>query len=105
MAGEEVHRRRADETGDEVVGRRLVELFWRAHLLQHTLTHHGYAVAHGHRLDLVVGDVHDGGAETLVKTRDLRPRLHPELGIEVAERLIHEERRRVAHDGPSERDA
>src|SRR5207247_10249302 len=52
--GAEVHRRRADEAGDEGVRRLVVELARRVDLLQVTVLERGDAVAEGHRLGLVV---------------------------------------------------
>jgi hypothetical protein len=41
----------------------------------------------------------------LVQLGDLRARLDAQLGVEVRERLVHQEHRRVAHDRAAERDA
>ena len=41
----------------------LVDLERRADLLELAVLHHGDAVAHRHRLDLVVGDVDGGGLQ------------------------------------------
>ena len=54
--------RRADEAGDEQVGRPVVELERRADLLDAAVVHHHDLVGHGHGLDLVVRDVDGGGA-------------------------------------------
>src|SRR4051812_10045705 len=51
---EQVHRRAADEAAHEQVDRVVVELLGRGHLLQASPAHDGDAVAHRHRLDLVV---------------------------------------------------
>ena len=56
----EVHFRRADEAGDEDVFRALVERHRIGDLHDAAVLHHADAVAHGHGLDLVVGDVDDG---------------------------------------------
>ena len=64
-AGKEVHRRRADEAGDELIGRVVVELERRADLRDQTVLHHDDAVGERHRLDLVVGDVDRGDVEGL----------------------------------------
>lgn len=66
----EVHRRRADEARDELVGGRVVELERLALLLDHTLAHDDDVVGHGHRLDLVVGDVNGGRAQLVVQRAD-----------------------------------
>src|SRR5204862_2959916 len=42
--GDEIHRRRADETGDEAVRGVLVEVERRAFLLHHAVAHHDHAV-------------------------------------------------------------
>ena len=101
----EVHRRRADERRDELVHRMLVELGRRPDLLQDAVPHHGDAVTHRHRLDLVVRDVHGCRAEALLDARDLRARLDAQLRVEVRERLVHQEGCRLAHDRAAERDA
>ncbi len=102
---DEVHRRAADEAGNELVDRPLVEILGRADLLQDAEVHDGDAVAHRHCLDLVVGHVDDRGAKALVQARDLGSRLHAELGIEVGQRLVHQEHGRLAHDRAAQGDA
>ena len=43
--------------------------------------------------------------QALVEAGDLRARLHAQLGIEVGERLVHEEDGRLTHDGATQGDA
>ena len=69
------------------------------------MVHDRDAVAHRHRLDLVVGDVDGGRADLLLQPLDLAARLHAQLGVEVGERLVHQEHLRVAHERAAERDA
>ena len=102
---DEVHRRAADEAGHELVDRAVVELLGRADLLQLGLAHDGDPLAHRHRLDLVVGDVDDRRLEALVEARDLGAGLDAQLGVEVGERLVHEEDGGLADDGPAQGDA
>ena len=59
--GEKIHRRRADEGGDELVVRPGVELQRRADLRDDAAVEHDDAVGQRHRLDLVVGDVDHRG--------------------------------------------
>ncbi len=94
-----VHGGAADEAGDEQVDGMVVELLRRRHLLQLALAHHGDAVAHGHGLDLVVRHVDGGHAQLVLKAADLGAHLHAQLGVEVGERLVHEEGLGLAHDG------
>ena len=63
------------------------------------------AVAHRHRLDLVVGDVDRGHAETLLQCLDLAAHVDAELRVEVRQRLVHEEHLRLADDRPAHGDA
>ena len=103
--GGEIHRRRADEAGDEPVGRLVVELERLADLLHPAVAHDDDAVAQRHRLDLVVGDVDRGGAEPLVQLLELDAHLHAQFGVEVGQRLVEQEHPRMAHDGAAQRDA
>ena len=83
----------------------LVERLRGVDLLQLALADHRDAVTHRHRLGLVVGDVDGRDAEVVLDARDLGAHLHAQLRVEVRQRLVHQERLRVAHDGPSHRDA
>ena len=63
------------------------------------------AVAERHRLGLVVRDVEHRRAQLVLDPRDLRAHLHAQLRVQVRERLVHQERRRIAHDRAAHRDA
>ncbi len=104
VAGHGVHGRAADEARHEEVGRFGVDVLGCADLLQHAVVEHRDPVAHRHRLDLVVGDVDDRRRQAALQLHQLRTRLHPQLGVEVGERLVHEERLRAAHDRARQRD-
>ena len=105
LAVEQVHRRRADERRDEDVVGMVVERLGRVDLLEDPVLQHRDAVAHRHRLDLVVGDVDRGDAEVALDAGDLGAHLDAELGVEVGQRLVHQERGRLAHDGTAHGDA
>ena len=104
-AGDQVHRRRADERGHEHVRRSAVHLFRHGQLLDHAVLHDSDTVPHGHRFDLVVRDVDRRSAQALVEARQLAPRLHAQQRVEVGKRLVHQECVRLAHDRPRERNA
>ena len=87
--------RGADEPRDELGRRPLVDLGRRPHLLDPTGSHDGDAVGDRHRLLLVVGDVGDREAELALKPLDLVAHEHPEVGVEIRQRLVEEE-----HAGP-----
>ena len=50
-----------------------------------------------------MGDVDGGDAQPLLQGGDLGTGLHTQFGIEVRQRLVHEEHLRVAHDGTAHR--
>ena len=91
--------------GDEEVLRPVVEALRRVDLLQDALVHHRDAVAHRHRLDLVVRDVDRRRLQLALELRDVGAHLHAQLRVEVRERLVHQEDLRLAHDRAAHRDA
>ena len=99
----QVHRRRADEAGDEDVRRVVVEELRRPDLLQDAALDHRHPVAHGHGLDLVVRDVQRRDVQIVLYLGDLGAHLHAELGVQVGQWLVHQEHLRFADDGPTHR--
>ena len=81
----------------------VVELERAADLLDPSRIEDDDAVGHGHRLDLVVGDVDRGGAEGILELGDLEPHLDAERGVEIRQRLVEEEGLRFADDGAADR--
>ena len=75
---EEIHRRRADEAGDEQVGGAAIDLHRRADLLQLAAAHDRDPVGQHHRLFLIVGDEDDGDAELALQPLDLGAGLDPQ---------------------------
>ena len=104
-ARRQVHGGAADEAGDEQVGRLVVERPRRGALLEGAVAQHRDAVAHGHRLDLIVRDVDGCDGEPSLELRHLCSRLHAQLGIEVRERFVHQVHLRTPHDRPAHRHA
>ena len=102
---DEVHRRAADEARDEEVRGPVEDDLRIAGLLQHTAAHHGDAVAHRHRLDLVVRDVDRRHTQVALHAGDLCAHLYAQARVEVRERLVHQEDPRLAHDRAAHRDA
>ena len=52
-----------------------------------------------------MGHIHDGGPESAVQTPQLGARLDAEGGIQIGQRLVQQERLRLPHHRPAERDA
>ena len=68
------------------------------------VAHDDDEVAERHGLDLVVGNVDEGGVDLLAQLDDLSAHLVAELGVEVGQRLIHQEDLRVPDDGAADGD-
>ena len=96
--GVDVHRRGADEASDEDVGRTIVQLSRSADLLQNAELDDGDTITHGQSLGLIVGHVQGGDTQLTLQSGDLGTGLHTELGVEVGQRLIHEEDLRLTDD-------
>ena len=64
----------------------------------------GDPVGHRHRLHLVVGDVDERRAQAPMEVDELGPGLGAQLGVEVGERLVHEEHRGPGHHGAGQGD-
>ena len=79
--------------GDEHVHRMGEDLRRRIVLLQEAAVHHRHLVGHGHGLELVVRHVDDRRLEVLMEALDLGAHLHAQLGVEIGERLVHQEHR------------
>ena len=99
----EVHRRGADEPGHEDVGRVVVEELRRPDLLQDAALDHRDPVAHRHGLDLVVRDVQRRDVQIVLHLGDLGAHLHAQLGVQVRQRLVHQEHLRLTDDRPAHR--
>ena len=99
-----VHRRRSDELRDERIRRLFVDLARRTHLLDFAGAHHGDALSHRHRLDLVVRDIHGSGAELLLQLRDLAACLNAQFRVEVRQRLVEKKDGRLTNDRAADGD-
>src|SRR6185437_2587664 len=85
---QQIHRRCADESGDECVGRLVVKLLWRAQLAQRACLHHRDAVAESDGLDLIVRHVDGRDAGAIMQLAQLGARHRSHLGVERAQRLV-----------------
>src|SRR5215472_13413015 len=62
------------------------------------VAHDGNAASQRHRHGLIVGDEHCRGAQICLQPGQLNAHLDPEFGVQVGERLIHEEGLGIAYD-------
>lgn len=89
----------SDEGGHEQIGRMAVNLPRGADLLDHSRPHDGNPVGDGHRLLLVMGHINGGDAHLPLNAFDGVAHIHPQLGIQVGQRLIHQQHVRVDDNG------
>ena len=100
----QVHRRAAHERRDERVGRAVVDVVGGADLLHFAVGHHAQPVAERHRLDLVVGDVDRRDGQFAVQPLQVAADLVAQLRVEIRQRLVEQERLRLAHQRAAHRD-
>ncbi len=96
---------RPDEAGDELRARPRVDFLRRAQLLDPPAVHHRDEIGGGHRLRLVMGHVDRGVAVGVVQAADLEAHLLAQIGVEIRQRLVEEQRLRLDDEGAGERDA
>ena len=95
----------ADEGGDELRRRRVVDLLRRRQLLDPAAVHHRDAVGHRERLLLVVGHVDERDPDRLLDPLQLDLEGLAHLQVERSERLVEQEHLRAHHERAGERDA
>ena len=78
------------------------DLLGRADLLDEAILHDDDAVAQGHGLGLVMGDVDKRGVDPLAQLDDLGAHLIAELGVQVGQGLVHQEHSGVADNGAAD---
>ena len=96
---------RADEARDEFRARALVDVFGRAGLLDLAGVHHRDHVGGGHRFRLVVGDVDRGVAIFVVQPAHLEAHLLAQIGVEIGQRLVEQQRLGLDDQRARQRDA
>ena len=95
---QEVHLRRSHESCYEQVARLLIQVLRSIYLLDNAVLHNNDSGTKGHSLGLVMCNVDDGGAQSLMQLSDLDTHLYTQLSIQVGQRLIHQEYLRVTND-------
>ena len=87
--------RRADELGDELVLRVLVDLARLAQLHDLARPHDRDVRRQRQRLDLVVRDVDRGDAQLALQALELEAQRLAQLGVQVGQRLVEQQQRRL----------
>ena len=94
--------RRTDETRDEARLGPLEKVERRALLFDAAVLQDHDAIGKRHRLDLVMGDIHESLAEFLMQALELGAHLVPQLRVEVGKRFVEKEEASVADDGAAD---
>ena len=103
LAGHQVHQ--PHEIRDHAVRRMGIDLERRAVLLQPPAAHHRHVVGERERLGLVVGDIDEGDAGAALQLLELGAHALAQLGVEIGQRLVEQQDRRLDHQRAGERDA
>ena len=74
----------------------------RADLLDEAVLHDDDAVAQGHGLGLIVGDVDKRGVDALPQLDEFGPHLIAELGVQIGQRFVHQQYLRVNNNSSSQ---
>ena len=93
------------EVGDHAVCRVGIDLERRAVLLQAPAAHHRDLIGERQRLGLVVRDVDEGDAGAALQLLELGAHALAQLGVEIGQRLVEQQDRRLDHQRARERDA
>jgi hypothetical protein len=94
-----------DEIRDEPGARTIVDLCWRADLLEAACVHDRYAVRHGEGLLLIVSDKDKRHTQRPLQLFQLDLHGLSQLAVECPKWLVAKEHRWADYDGTSERDA
>jgi len=78
------------------------DLLRRADLLNDAVLHNDDTVAQSHGLRLVVGHIDKGGVDALAQLDQLCPHLVAELGVQIGQRLVHQQDLRLPDDGAAD---
>ena len=83
----------------------IVNFLRSSYLLNESVLHDDDAVAQGHGLGLVMRDIYERRVDALSQLDELSSHLVPQFGVQVGERLVHQEDLRVSDDCASDRDS
>ena len=101
--GHQIHQ--PHEVRHHAVRRMGIDLERRAVLLHPAGVHHRHLVGERERLGLVVRDVDEGDAGAALQLLQLDPHALAQLGVEIGQRLVEQQDRRLDDQRAGERDA
>src|SRR6266480_3782484 len=80
----------------------IIQLLRGTQLLDHSIVQESNAIAHGHRFNLIMGDIHYRCLDTLIHLENFRTSGNAQFRIQVRKRLVHQEDLCIAHNGSTE---
>ena len=80
---QQIHFRAADKLGNKFIGRMIIQVQRGAKLLNLFIIQHKNPIAHGHRFDLIVGNINQGHANFTMQPRNFFTHFGSQLGIKV----------------------
>ncbi|CAB1218170.1 hypothetical protein SFB9_2725 [Klebsiella michiganensis] len=92
----------AHKLGGKQRSRATVHLLRRSLLLDHPVIEQQNAIGNRHRLVLIVGDHQRRQPQLDDQLAQKDPRLFPQLGVKIRQRLIQQDHRRVVNQRPSD---
>ena len=102
---QQIHRRTTDELSDKAGLRCVVKLLGCANLLDSSCPKNGDAISERHGFLLVVGDVDDRLWSAEDQAAQIRPKVVPQLGVEIAHRFIEQIHEWISQQSPGEGDS
>ena len=93
---EEVHLGAADEAGDELIGRIVIQVLGGIYLLDDAVLHNNDTAGHGHSFGLVMGNVDEGCLQSLMQLGDFSTHRDAQLGVQVGQRFVEQEYLRIS---------
>ena len=98
----EIHRRIADESGDERIAGFTIHVIGRADLFDRPLIHDHDFFTQRHGFDLIVRHVHHGHVQPLMQLLQFHAHGGAEPRVQVGQRFVKKKQSRFADNGPAD---
>ena len=90
----------ADKFCNKGIAWGIIQLLWRAALLDTSIFHQNNCICHAHGFCLVMGDIHHRHAKLFLQFFDVFADGMAQFGVKVRQWLIHQAQRLPGHDRP-----